>query len=124
MNSSLSRIYLSDITWGYYQYSLSYMSQLNNVINNPNSFARTVSRTGLIQPSAEFSVDQLGLYAQDEYSVTPNLKVSLGIRVDDPIFPTKPMQNDSVSHYYSQYNTTNIPSGNLLWSPRWDLTGM
>ncbi|MDR3627468.1 MAG: carboxypeptidase regulatory-like domain-containing protein [Ignavibacteriaceae bacterium] len=113
--------------WGYYQYNLTYMSQLNNVINNPNSFARTVSRTGDPEPSAEFSVDQLGLYAQDEYSVTPNLKVTLGIRVDDPIFPTKPMQNDSVSFYYPQYNTTNIPSGNLLWSPRvgfnWDVDG-
>jgi hypothetical protein len=111
--------------WGLYKYTVNYMSQLN--LDSPTSYAKTVSRTGDPEPSAEFSVDQLGLYAQDEYSVTPNLKVTLGIRVDDPIFPTKPMRNDSVSFYYPQYNTTNIPSGNLLWSPRvgfnWDVNG-
>jgi len=111
--------------WGYYQYSVNYLSQLN--LNNPTSFQRTVSRTGDPEPSASFSVDQLGLYAQDEWSVRPELKITLGIRVDDPIFPTKPLQNDSVSYYLPGYNTTNIPSGNLLWSPRlginWDVNG-
>jgi hypothetical protein len=111
--------------WGYYTYSVTYLSLLN--LNHPTTFQRTISRIGDPQPSASFSVDQLGLYAQDEWSVRPDLKVTLGIRLDDPIFPAKPLQNDSVSNYFNGYNTTNIPSGNLLWSPRlginWDVNG-
>lgn len=111
--------------WGYYTYQVNYLSQIN--LDNPTTFQRTISRTGDPEPAAQFSADQLGLYAQDEWSVKPELKITLGIRLDDPIFPTKPLENDSVSYYFPGYNTINIPSGNLLWSPRlgvnWDVNG-
>jgi len=112
--------------WGYYNYyNLNYMSQLD--LNKPNAYQVVTSRTGDAQPAAQFSVNQIGFYAQDEWSAMPNFKLTYGLRVDIPYFPTKPAQNDSVSNYYPGYATTNIPSGNILWSPRlgfnWDVNG-
>ncbi|GAI79611.1 unnamed protein product, partial [marine sediment metagenome] len=40
--------------------------------------------------AADFKMMQFGLYAQDEYEVNDNLKVTAGIRFDMPIFPTEP----------------------------------
>lgn len=69
----------------------------------------------------------LGFYVQDEWKVLPNLKFTLGIRVDDPILPDKPTKNDTLTKYFGNYgiSTDKVPSGNLLWSPRfgfnWDV---
>ncbi len=93
----------------------------------PSGYTRTVSRTSDPEPAAEFDVNQFGFYAQDEWSLMPNFKLNLGVRVDIPIFPQAPAANDSVSKYYPAYSTNNIPSGNLLFSPRlgvnWDVNG-
>ena len=111
--------------WGYYQYKVNYVSQLN--FDRPSFYQRVLSRTSDPAPAAQFNVNQLGFYAQDEYSAIPNVKITLGIRVDIPFFPTKPSYNDSVSYYFPGYSTANIPNGNILWSPRlgfnWDVNG-
>ncbi|MHB8337144.1 MAG: TonB-dependent receptor [Ignavibacteriaceae bacterium] len=113
--------------WGYYQYRVNYLSQLSASMNNPSFYQRVLSRTSDPKPAAQFSVNQVGFYAQDEWSAMPNFKLTYGLRVDVPFFPTKPAQNDSVSHYFPEYNTSNIPNGNILWSPRvgfnWDING-
>ena len=44
-------------------------------------------------PLAHFSVNQLGFYAQDIWSVTPRLSLTYGVRVDDPLLPNKPDAN-------------------------------
>jgi hypothetical protein len=44
-------------------------------------------------PLAQFSVNQLGLYGQDVWNVTPRVALTYGIRVDDPMLPTKPDAN-------------------------------
>ncbi len=111
--------------WGYYQYKVNYVSQLN--FNNPSFYQRVLSRTSDPEPAAQFNVNQIGFYAQDEYTALPNVKITLGLRLDIPFFPTKPSYNDSVSYYFPGYSTSNIPSGNILWSPRlgfnWDVNG-
>lgn len=65
-------------------------------------------------------------YAQDEWSVTPRLNVTIGLRGDMPVFMDKPPTNPAVLTSYG-FNTADVPSGNLQWSPRvgfnWDLTG-
>ncbi len=48
-------------------------------------------------PLAQFSVNQLGLYAQDIWNVTPRLAVTYGLRVDDPMLPTKPGANAALA---------------------------
>lgn len=108
---------------GYYQY--------NNLTDFQNDKVATYyhdySRTGDPKPSAEFSVAQFGFYAQDEWLVLPQVKLTFGLRVDIPTFPNTPAKNDSVSKYLAGIKTNEVPSGNLLWSPRagfnWDVFG-
>jgi hypothetical protein len=46
--------------------------------------------------SAELKVGQLGIYAQDEYTMD-NLKLTFGIRGDVPIYTEDPLENPAVS---------------------------
>ena len=45
---------------------------------------------GVERPAAEFSVNQLGFYIQDEWTIVPTFKVNFGVRVDIPFLPTEP----------------------------------
>jgi Carboxypeptidase regulatory-like domain len=60
---------------------------------------------------------QTGFYAQDEYQATENLRITAGIRLDIPVFIDKPTANPLL---FSEYGlrTEDVPSGQLLWSPR------
>ncbi|CAN5644211.1 TonB-dependent receptor [soil metagenome] len=66
------------------------------------------------------------LYGQDEWAVSPRLNVTVGLRMDMPVFKDKPPTNPGVLTSYG-FNTAEVPSGNAQWSPRagfnWDLTG-
>jgi hypothetical protein len=66
------------------------------------------------------------LYAQDEWSVNPRLNVTMGLRMDMPVFKDTPPTNPGVLENYG-FNTADVPSGNAQWSPRvgfnWDVTG-
>jgi hypothetical protein len=66
------------------------------------------------------------LYGQDEWSVSPRLNVTAGLRMDMPVFKDKPPTNPGVLESYG-FNTADVPSGNAQWSPRvgfnWDVTG-
>ena len=66
------------------------------------------------------------LYGQDEWAVNPRLNVTVGLRMDMPVFKDTPPTNPGVLEDYG-FNTADVPSGNAQWSPRvgfnWDLTG-
>jgi hypothetical protein len=110
--------------YGYYEFNT-----LTDLLNNtPSYYQRVFSRIpGEDKPAAKFDVNQLGFYVEDEWTVIPTLKVTGGVRVDIPFLPTEPGRNDSVSHYFPGYNTTDVPSGNIMFSPRlgfnWDVMG-
>ncbi|MBL7995262.1 TonB-dependent receptor, partial [bacterium] len=93
---------------------------------DPETFQRS---TGA-DPLAKFSVSQLGFYAQDAWSILPNLKLTLGLRIDVPIISDKPSANDTFAlasdlATYGHKTTDEVASGNLLFSPRmgfnWDV---
>jgi len=73
---------------------------------------------------AEFGVMQLGAYAGDNWSVLPNLTLTLGVRLDVPIINDTPAANPIVEQVYG-IKTDQAASGNLLFSPRvgfnWDV---
>ncbi len=85
-------------------------------------------------PVSDFSVNQWGLYAQDQFNIG-NLALTIGLRWDDPVFPDSPTYNPTLDSITSDgalwtggtINTSVMPSGNATWSPRlgfnWDVDG-
>lgn len=69
------------------------------------------------RPEAEFTGMQFGFYAQDEWDVHNDLKLTLGLRADIPVLPDEPLDNPDARDAFGR-STTNVASGNILWSPR------
>ncbi len=118
-----ANLFVSDIN-GYYQFA-----SLNDFLN-----AKPVRYNyGYVLPGgnlwAELKGIQYGVYAQDEWTGVPKLKVTLGLRLDVPTFPDKPPFNPSVDTLFGAQGlgTNIVSSGQLLWSPRlgfnWDPVG-
>ncbi len=63
--------------------------------------------------AAEFSMFQFGIFAQDEWEVQDNLKLTFGLRVDMPMFLDDPIEDEN-------FNMVTIP---LLEDAGWDLMG-
>jgi hypothetical protein len=72
---------------------------------------------------AEFSSAQFGLYAQDQWQVSPQFALTFGLRVDIPVFFDQPTYADQVN---TDFGNPDVPSGQLLWNPRigfnWDIS--
>lgn len=79
--------------------------------------------------TAGFSVAQLGLYVQDEWSPFRRLTVTPGVRVDVPLLSSAVTNQSLLTGTATTLNidTGKMPSGNLLFSPRlgfnWDVDG-
>jgi hypothetical protein len=79
------------------------------------SYPTTAARSD--QPTADFSALQFGGYVQDEWQVSPALRLTLGLRLDVPVVPDEPTFNPTAFEAFGE-NTSEVASGNLLWSPR------
>lgn len=75
-------------------------------------------------PTANFTGMQFGFYAQDKWSVTEDLKLTYGLRVDIPVLPDDPTHNPIVPDAFPGFSTDRVASGKILWAPRvafnWD----
>lgn len=93
----------------------------------PSAFFRNYSRTANRQEGAQFSAYQLGFYAQDEYAVMENLKVTGGIRFDIPTFNDEPAVNQEFNEAFAPRGlaTNKTPGAQFMISPRigvnWDV---
>jgi hypothetical protein len=76
--------------------------------------------------AVRFDAAVYAAYVQDQWTVSPDLTVSAGMRLDVPSFRDRPPTNPAVEAEFGR-NTADIPSGNVQWSPRlsfnWDLGG-
>ena len=122
-----------------------FYTDANDYLANPN---RTTSPVPLRrfqvrwanQPGQEKPVQPLevmygGIYLQDEYRASDNLRFTAGLRMDVPVFGETGFTNTQANGYTFrdesgnavQYQTQKLPDANLLWSPRlgfnWDVTG-
>jgi len=115
----------------------------NNFLANGNTVASGVNLRrfqvrwnnipGSEKPIQPLQVNYGGIFAQDEFQARTNLKLTLGLRVDLPVFGETAFRNTEVEGFlfrnpvgkYLQYRTDQLPSPNLLWSPRfgfnWDV---
>ena len=90
---------------------------------------------GLDAPIQPLRVNTYGAYAQDEWRATRNLKVTMGLRLDVPVFENTAFNNAQANALSFRdengaavkYNTGKLPDANLLISPRvgfnWDVEG-
>ena len=85
------------------------------------------------KPTAKFGAAQFGVFAQDEYSVTDNIRLTGGIRFDLPVYFDKPSANPKVEATFANattgpvydLKTDRLPKSRLQISPRigfnWDV---
>jgi len=85
--------------------------------------------------SANLKVGQLGFYGQDEINVNPNFKLTVGLRVDRPVYPEQPLENPAITALslynknggLTNYNDGRWPKPTFYLAPRvgfrWDMYG-
>jgi hypothetical protein len=96
---------------------------------------RYMNVPGLTKPTQLLDVYYSGAYAQDQWAVRNNLKITAGFRVDVPKFGNTGFDNAAADQQTFrdehgnpvQYNSAKLPNASPLWSPRvgfnWDVFG-
>jgi hypothetical protein len=113
-----------------------FYADANSYLANPNRTMSPVSLRrfqvrwsnipGLEKPVQPLEVSYGGAYAQDEWAVRDNLKITAGLRFDVPVFGDTGYTNavaDALTFRDAngqavQFQTSKLPDANILWSPR------
>jgi hypothetical protein len=122
-----------------------FYADANGYLQNPNRDTSNIqlrrfqvrwsNQPGMEKPIQPLEVFYAGLYAQDEWQVNDNLRLTIGLRADMPFFGDTGFKNDEVDGMSFKdedgntvkYSTSKLPDPNILFSPRlgfnWDATG-
>ncbi len=122
-----------------------FYTDANGYLANPNRTTSPVTLRrfqvrwsnipGQDKPIQPLEVLYAGVYAQDEFRASDNLKLTLGLRLDVPFFGDTGYENPNADALVFrdengnpvQYKTKKLPDPNILWSPRfgfnWDIFG-
>lgn len=112
---------------GYYRYA-----SVDDFINQaaPIDFALTYGYDGEQDPAAEVAFHQIGAYIQDEYSVTENAKITMGLRADYLRYDDNLIRNNAIYNIDfagRKIDTGSWPEARVQISPRvgftWDIRG-
>ena len=117
----------------YYRYAWTDESSIVDVLNGtPESFAITYGWNGNLNPNAQVTFNQIGVYAQDEWNVSRKFKLTYGIRLDDLIFDNSDIARNNAIYDYTfrdgiKIDTGMWPKNHVQISPRigfvWDVYG-
>lgn len=118
---------------GYYRYAWTDEATITDVLNGtPESFAVTYGWNGNLNPNAQVTFNQIGLYAQDEWNLGEFFKLTYGIRLDDLIFSNADIARNNAIYAYDfrdgkKIDTGKWPNNRVQVSPRagfvWDVYG-
>jgi len=98
---------------GEYRYA-----SLQDFANNaPERYQRGELAAG-VADAVRFDVLELGGFVQREIHAGKGLTMRFGLRLDAPFVFSRPASNIDIRTFFG-YDTSNLPSGNLLLSPRW-----
>lgn len=116
---SFRNLFIAD-AFGSYTYG-SIAQFLNDL--RPSSYTFRYSATADPLQEANWKARQFGFYAQDEWTVTPMLKVIGGVRVDLPQYSDKPNYNKRLDDTLFavtgiHYRTDTPPKTTAVFSPR------
>ncbi len=113
---------------GYYRYS-----SLDDFLNEgtPEIVNLTYGYGGESNPAARIRTDKIGVYGQDDWSVTENFKLSYGLRIDGLFFNNNDLITNNaiaaIDYNGRHIDTGKWPDANLIFSPRvgfvWDTFG-
>lgn len=81
------------------------------------------------KPAAKLSVAQVSLYGQDAFQIADNFRLTYGLRIDVPFYPSSLPSNpivDSMSFRNGEkLDVGKLPKTQIMWSPRigfnWDV---
>ena len=123
---------------GYYRYNITDDMYSGGVLNpaalfnsKPEVFCLTYGYDGETKPAARVQFNKLGIYAQDDYNINRNFKLTYGIRLDGLFFDNSDLMTNKAI-YDLDYDGRHIdtgkwPSSSITFSPRagftWDVLG-
>ncbi len=112
----------------YYRYN-----SVEDLLNSatPESFAITYGWNGEANPNARVTFNQVGLYLQDEWSLSDKFLLTYGVRFDDLIFDNKDIATNkaiaALDFGGQKIDTGKWPNARVQISPRagfvWDVNG-
>ena len=112
---------------GYYRYA-----SIDDFLNQraPRDFALTYGYDGELNPAAEVAFNQFGIYAQDEWNINPDFKLTYGIRADYLKYEDNIIRNNAIYNLDfggKKIDTGEWPTAKVQLSPRvgftWDVNG-
>ncbi len=109
-----------DMTHRYLPGSLGdyYYASSNDFANNaPQRYQRTILLDGQ-SPDVGIRVTEWGAFVQNQIDSGRGLTMHFGLRADVPFVLDTPAENPEVLQAFG-HSTSNVPSGQILLSPRW-----
>lgn len=113
---------------GYYRFN-----SVDDLINGnaPESFALTYGWNGELNPTAQVTFNQLGIYLQDEWNIGRKFKLTYGLRLDELMFDNSDLATNKAIYaldFGGQHvDTGKWPGNRMQVSPRvgfnWDILG-